>query len=141
MGRPRKRQFIETETASASNDINHVPEPEPAQPYFIDDLDLYNGLDNFLDPSFSSSPCHASTNSTQTSDGRRIMHFGDREIVGGPPIDFGNIEAQGGSIEDTGVPLQFPELDLSTASNPSLTDSENSPPAAALVPCGCLSAM
>ena len=142
MGRPRKRQFIEIETTNTSNNVNNVSQPEPAQSYFIDELDLYNGLENFLDPSFSTSLSNDPATSTETSDSRGILHFGDRQIVGGPPIDFRDLETQAFSSHDGSVPALFPEPDLSTASNPSLTDSESSPPrATAPVPCGCLSAM
>jgi len=142
MGRPRKRQFIEREIADASNEVDHVPELELAQPYFIDDLDLYDGLDNFLDPLFSTSIRNAPVSSTKVRDSHRILNFEERQIVDGSPISFGDLSMQVFPLTDVGIPASFPKPDLSPASNESSIESENSPPRiTALAPCGCLSAM
>ena len=141
MGRPRKRQFIETETTNDSNSVGEVPGPEPAQPYFIDDLDLYNGVEDFLDASFLSLPYNALATSIATTDGHNVRHVEDNQIVGEPPTDFGNVEKEGFSLKDGGIPTLSPETELSSTLNLPLTNGENLPHATVLVPCGCLSAM
>ncbi|CZR61170.1 uncharacterized protein PAC_11066 [Phialocephala subalpina] len=143
MGRPRKRQFIETATEEPSNNPSQNVD---LGPLVADELDGYNEP-AVAEPYFTGGPTtfalHAETprqgRNSKLDDGRTIWHFGDRDIMSGPSINFGDIDF--GPADDP-----IPTLDSApplTASNASLSDSENSTPQAQppLGPCSCLPSM
>ena len=144
MGRPRKRQFIEsTQNESTHDRPNGTQHPE-LLPFSADDFDFDAAIAEPYYTTGQSAPMFpdgtTDLRTTKTDEGRVIWHFGDREIMAGPPINFGDVDF--GSGEDL-IPPVDPVPQLSTASNPSITDSENSPPqrTAALAPCSCLASM
>jgi hypothetical protein len=141
MGRPRKRQFIETardDPASSQNvdpldlgplsfnaeDFDVYNDTAPAEPYFT------NGQSALALPPEETVPGRVS----KVEERRVLWHFGDRDFMGGPPINFENMDL-GATDEPVPTLNSVPKL-----STPSLTDSENSPPAA-LAPCSCLASM
>jgi hypothetical protein len=142
MGRPRKRQFIET---LAEDQIpNQSQEPSDPSPLFADDFDVYNDS-SMAEPFFATTgqPAGPLPNvipelGKKTESGCIVWHFGGHEIMAGPPINFGDIEF--GSGEDT-IPSLDPDSQLSTISIPSITDSGNSPPQNVTGPCSCLASM
>jgi hypothetical protein len=137
MGRPRKRQFIETTAESAALHHHNPQDPIPL-PFSADDLNYNDG--SIAEPFFiTGQPLIApETLGTEIIDGRVMWHFGDRQVLGGPPINFGDIDFGSG---DNVIPSLDPPPQLSTMSNPSVTDSENSPPPSTACPCSCLSSM
>ena len=140
MGRPRKRQFIDTKEQTTENATQDLPQDLGLLPLFIDDA--YNDA-AIAEPYFTNGqPANyqpmdgPELQATKTDNGRGAWHFGDREIMAGPPINFGDIDFNSGE--------NIPSLDvpqLSTNSNPSITDSENSPPQTQTGPCSCLASM
>jgi hypothetical protein len=142
MGRPRKRQFIETkEPATDTGSQENVPQDLGFLPLVIDDT--YNDagvpepyFTNGEPANFESMVGDSEPRSTKTYNGRVAWHFGDREIMAGPLINFGDIDFNSG---DNPIPPLDPMPQLSSNSNPSITDSENSPPQTA--PCSCLPSM
>lgn len=143
MGRPRKRQFIETSREEPPNSDIHVD--LSALPLVAEDLDGYNDA-SFAEPYFASTQSSYGLRPEPGSDlpvsklgnGRVVWHFGAGDIINGPPVNFGdpNFEASNGPL---------PSLDsapLLTASNPSLSDSDHSASQGqALGPCSCLASL
>jgi hypothetical protein len=144
MGRPRKRQFIE----SANDDVisNQVDPLDLGSVPFVDgDFDSYmdtmaaepyftNGLSALTLPPETTMPAHVST----ADNGYGVWNFGSRDIMGVPPINFGNLDF--GSVDSTTPPLD-PAPQLSTDSNNSVS-SENSPPqSTGGLACSCLASM
>ncbi|KAE9376965.1 hypothetical protein N431DRAFT_330525 [Stipitochalara longipes BDJ] len=139
MGRPRKRQFIESVTGDVDPaqanafDLGSIPfgdgDFDPfldgiiAEPYYT------NGLSALTLPLESTMPGPMST-----ANGRNgAWNFGNRDIMGIPPINFGSVDA-------TTPPLD-PAPQLSTDSNNS-DSSGNSPPQSIGGPgCSCLASM
>jgi hypothetical protein len=140
MGRPRKRRFIE--------DPQNEPVHDHQDPAFLSlsagDLNFDAALAEpyYLTGQPATSFPDGGTDlfSTQTDEGLVVWHFGDREIMAGPPINYGNINF--GAGEDAIPPVE-PVPQLLTTSNTSVTDSENSPPQSttARAPCSCLASM
>lgn len=143
MGRPRKRQFIESandHTASTEIglfDLDSVPFVDAdfnsfmdgmiAEPYFT------NGLSATL-PQETTMQEPAST----LDNGHGAWNFSDREIMGVPPINFGDIDF--GTVDHTTPPLD-PTPQLSSDSNNSVS-SEDSPSKSIGGPgCSCLASM
>lgn len=139
MGRPRKRQFIESTIDDAvpnqvdSLDLDSVPfgdgdfdsflDSMVAQPYYT------NGLSALTLPPETTMPGPIST----TDNERGVWNIGTRDILGVPPIDFG-------SVDYTTPPLD-PTPHLSTDSNASVS-SDSSPPQSTGGPgCSCLASM
>lgn len=144
MGRPRKRQFIEaTQDKPAQDRFNGSQDPA-LLPFSADDFDFDAALAEPYYTTGQSGPLFpdgtADLRTTKTDAGRVIWHFGDREIMAGPPINFGDVDfGSGGDL----IPPVEPVPQLSTTSNTSVTDSENSPPQSttSLAPCSCLASM
>jgi hypothetical protein len=142
MGRPRKRQFIETtrDDPAASSQKFDPLDLVPLS-YNVEHFDIYN--DNApAEPYFTNGQSALTLPPEETVpervskvDGQRVMwHFGDQNFMGGPPINFENMDL--GRAEDPVPTLNSPPK-LST---PSLTDSENSH-SVILAPCSCLASM
>jgi len=119
MGRPRKRRVIEAQIAT---DFNM---PQDLELPVFDNYESYDGLENVgTEPYFVIGPEPDSffkeiPNSTKADDGHHVWLFGDRDLLGGP-INYGP------EPESDDTETLYPEPQLSI-SNPSLTDSENSP--------------
>ncbi|KAF8867203.1 hypothetical protein BDZ45DRAFT_700163 [Acephala macrosclerotiorum] len=144
MGRPRKRQFIETAREAPVNDPNQNVN-QGSFPLIADDLDGYNEP-AVAEPYFTSGqtalglPTETTRQgrSSKLDDGRVVWHFGVSDMMAGPAIDFGDLD-----FGPADPPI--PHLDSAppfTASNASLSDSEHSTPQAQpLGPCSCLPSM
>jgi len=139
MGRPRKRQFIESATSEVDPaqadalDLSSIPfgdgdfdsflEGIIAEPYYT------NGFSAVALPLEIAMPGPVST----TDSGSGAWNFGIKDVMGVPPIDFG-------SVDVTTPPLD-PAPQLSTDSNNSVS-SGNSPPQSTGGPgCSCLASM
>jgi hypothetical protein len=143
MGRPRKRQFIE----SAAEDTLASQEADPlilgSVPFVGGEFDPYNdGI--FAEPYFTSGQSNLALPAETTmpgrgsaEDGRIVWRFGDQDIMGGGPINFGDIDF--GSVNNTTPPLD-PAPQLATGSNTSVA-SETSPRESGGPPCSCLASM
>ena len=144
MGRPRKRQFIESATGDVAShqidslDLSYVPLADSdldsyvdsmlAEPYFT------TGLSDLTLPPETTMPGTVS----MANNGQGFWNFGTGNIMGVPPINFGNPDF--GSVHSTTPPLDLMPH-LSTDSNNS-TSSEDSPPQATGGPgCSCLASM
>ncbi|KAI9644677.1 hypothetical protein NHQ30_006701 [Ciborinia camelliae] len=159
MGRPRKRQFIETtrdEPANAQNNLQSFPDDRTLPPFFGDNFNNFDDAD-FAEPYFTDSnftgfePAQQfqqtfspnTPNSLWTSnanDTQDIWHFEDLDMLGGAPIDVSNMDMNKRSENN---PLASQELELSTGPNPSSSSSSGSD---GLFPipgekCSCLSSM
>jgi hypothetical protein len=142
MGRPRKRRVPET-AQGETGQVDGYQDPA-LLPLSVDDFDFEAAL---AEPYYSTGQPAAlfpdgttDLRTSTTNEGRFIWHFGDGEIMRGPPINFGDVDS--GAVEDLIPPVaQVPQL--STVSNTSITDSENSPPrsTATLASCSCLASM
>jgi len=143
MGRPRKRQLVEAANGDTTLDQPGGPQDFGFLPPFMDDFDAYNdgmAAEPYFptgEPALAPPDAHSDL-STKIVKGRTVWHFGDREVMGGPPIDFGDLDIGDGK---NAAPLLDPVPQLSTISNPSTTDSEGSPPVSASGPCSCLASM
>jgi hypothetical protein len=113
MGRPRKRQFVEAVIEDQSLDQT---QGQDLLSLFPEGFDSYND-GPVAEPYF--------TNVVQPP----LWHFGGHDTVVGPPINFADVDFASGAPQ------------FSTASNPSLTDSESPPPQSAPGPCSCLASM
>lgn len=144
MGRPRKRQFIESATGDvashqvdsldltsvpfADGDFNSYVDSMVAEPYFT------TGFSGLTLPPETTMPGPISMAET----GQGFWNFGSGDIMGVPPINFGNPDLE--SVDSTTPPLD-PMPHLSTESNNS-TSSENSPPqSTGGSGCSCLASM
>lgn len=136
MGRPRKRQFVESAREEAIDQNSNITNHEG--PPFVDTFGLYN--DTVTQQSFSSGEAAFSTLAEPPKLPDQSIYqfqFGDRHLAG-PPIDFGDL--------NLGVLASLdPSLDLlpslSTESNTSASESEHSPPQVPLTQCSCLASM
>jgi hypothetical protein len=145
MGRPRKRQFIET--------VRDDPEPDP----IVNSLDLgplpFAGDYDYNEgaqPYYTNQPILGFPEDTAKVAGEHnggdIWRFGDSRLVGTNPISFDNF-----GFDDTFEPDQALEAPLLLAGNTdsSSSESENSPPKipdpilkpAAVGSCSCLASM
>lgn len=139
MGRPRKRQFVEVVADEPASNPKEAHEQLPMLP---DDFDVYN--DGFAESYLTT--MHQPTGPTEVvpeirsleDNGRVVWHFGGHEILSGPPINYGDIDFGSGG---NSIPSLEPLPQLSTISNPSVTDSESSPPQSMAGPCSCLASM
>lgn len=129
MGRPRKRQHIDTSEEPSNNESLNLELP----PYALEHYDGYH--DGAVAEPYDTNGLplpNGGVNSTASSATTLnvLWHFG------GPPINFGEmgVDAAGNPI-----PALDPVQPLSMNSNTSVTDSENSsnPPG----PCSCLASM
>lgn len=147
MGRPRKRQHIETtrdepiEVFEASENIV----PEGGNPAYVNNEFSIYGDPTVCEPNQSSFglpplPLNHGRSSIIES-GRQVWHFGDRQVVAGPSIDYGSIFDYG-SWEDDPMTLLEPQLST-TISDPSSTPNsdDTSSQAILLASCGCLAGM
>ena len=147
MGRPRKRQFIEAAHNAQDEpqqDLSKGSEDPALFPFSGDGFDF----DAFLaepyyttgQPASFSPDGTTDLRTTKTDTGRTIWHFGDKQIMAGPPINFEDMDMR---ATDDLVPHIEPVPQLSTASNRSGTDSEDSPPQSTTTaaPCSCLASM
>jgi hypothetical protein len=137
MGRPRKRQFVETTIQEAGqNDNNQDPEPLfsfadnldynddlLAEPYFATGQPVISSLDNVLEGL-----------GTEVISDHHIWHFGDP--VGGPPINFEDIDL---GTNESNIPSLEPAPRLSIIPNPANTDQN--PSSTIVGPCSCLASM
>jgi hypothetical protein len=139
MGRPRKRQFIESVTGDVA--------PAQADAFELGSIPFVDGdFDPFLD-SILAEPYYTNGLSALTlpleplppgpeaivGSGTGVWNLGARDVMGIPPIDFGSVDA-------TTPPLD-PAPQLSADSNNSVS-SENSPPQSTGGPgCSCLASM
>jgi hypothetical protein len=149
MGRPRKRQFIETTREDSVTKQNVDPlDLAPPLPFVVDEFDDYNdpvaaepyftnGLSQPSGPIVDGQGA-AVDDGRDGRDGRAVWHFGDRDLLGGPPINFGEINFGSSGNAPSSV-ASVPQL--STGSNTSTSDSGNSPPQVATGPCSCLASM
>jgi hypothetical protein len=142
MGRPRKRQFVETlEEPHINNELDLIQEPAVAFPSAYSNFDAA-----FAQPYYNTSAPPADTESTiglrssVQEDGRVIWHFGDKGIIGGGSLNFGYIDF---SITEDAPPSIDTVPQLSTGSIPSSSENGNSPAEAAIAipPCSCLASM
>jgi hypothetical protein len=144
MGRPRKRQFIE----SANDDIvsNEIESLDLDSVAFLDgNFNPY--MDGMIAEPYLTNDLSALTLPPETTmlgllptvdNGHGVWTLGDRDIMGVPPINFGNIDF--GSVDHATPPLD-PAPQLSTDSNNSVS-SENSPPqSTGGAGCSCLASM
>lgn len=146
MGRPRKRQFIEVVREDTVNLPNNG-QPKSGLPFIADDLIGYNdtGLTEpyHTDQSAFGLPTVAKDGPSSTvGNGRVLWHFGDREVVAGPPINYGDVDFD--NMENDMQTLSDTNTLSATTSN--LSESENSSPQSAPQfgpqgPCGCLASM
>lgn len=145
MGRPRKRQFIES--AAEDTLINQEVDPLDVSsvPFVGGDFGLYNnGI--FAEPYFTSGqsalalpPETRMPGQVSAEDGRVVWHFGNRDLMGGGPIDFGDMDS--GSVNNTTPPLG-PAPQLCTGSNNSVTSDTFLPDTTTGEPsCSCLASM
>lgn len=139
MGRPRKRRFVDSAIGETDHQNEHQIQELLA--YSANEFDFsatiaepYNTVER-SDSAALFQPMDLK--STATEEGRVVWHFGDKEIMAGPPIDFGALDLQ---AEDAFIPPvdQVPQLSAGSS-----TASQNSPPQSTepLPPCSCLSAM
>lgn len=159
MGRPRKRQFIETirdEPTNTQTTLQPLPNNGTLPPFFNDEFDSFENND-FVEPYFTDSNFNGFEPTQQfpqtlpldtpnslwnlnADDSRNIWHFGDHDLLGGTPIDFSdmNMHKQGETHASTN---QEPEL--STGSDPSSSspNSNDSPFPISGDKCSCLSSM
>jgi hypothetical protein len=145
MGRPRKRQFIESaaEDAPANQEVD--PLDLGSVPFVGGDFNPYNdGI--FAEPYFTSGQSALALPPETTAPGRVsaeegpiVWHFGGRDIMGGMAINFADIDF--GTVNNTTPPLDSTPQ-LSTGLNTSIT-SETSPPETTTggPPCSCLASM
>lgn len=148
MGRPRKRQFIETVREDPVN-IPNKDQFDSGLPFIADDFNGYNDTllaePYYMDQPASGLPTVAKDGPSSTVDnGRVIWHFGDREVVAGPPINYGDIDF--GNMDNDMPTLSDTNTLSATTSNLSTSGSENSSPQAIPQPspqgpCGCLASM
>ncbi|KAF4637446.1 hypothetical protein G7Y89_g652 [Cudoniella acicularis] len=145
MGRPRKRQFIETTKDDSIPDSTVESLDMGPLPFAAEDLNSYND-GAIAEPYYTNAQSALGFSPETTQQGRAsaldngqiIWHFGDREVLGSAPIDFGDLNFD--SVDDVNSGSDVPVL--STASNTSASDSGNSPPqSGALAPCSCLASM
>jgi hypothetical protein len=146
MGRPRKRQFIETARTEplATQPQNLEQGAFPSTPLITEDLD--SCTDAVAEPYFTNSqtiwglPAEITRphRTLKNENGRSVWHFGDQEILSGPNIDYGNIDF---GPADPAFPSIEATPQLSAASNSSVTDSEHSTPPAGGGTCSCLASM
>ncbi|KAH8599030.1 hypothetical protein B0O99DRAFT_505423 [Bisporella sp. PMI_857] len=130
MGRPRKRQFIETTIKATQQDTQAAP-----QPFYVDGIDVFNASSTFTNYT-TILPNDSLAYPAKTADGPAPWYFGDGQMLNGPPINF---DAMGFRFGDDNVPPLDQDLQLSSASN---TDSEGSPPqSTSPPPCSCLASM
>lgn len=146
MGRPRKRQFIETTRDESVNQDQMLD--MGTLPFFADNLNDYNN-GNFAEPYFTAGPTLEQVatelpKQTETEDGRIVWQYGEPEIRTGLPIqfgqvDFGSIDFSSALVDDIDIPAAETTPQLSIGSNPSLAESDNSSPAAPVLCSVCLS--
>jgi hypothetical protein len=137
MGRPRKRQFVETTIQEAGqNDNNQDPEPLLS---FADNLDYNDDL--LAEPYFTTGqPVISSLDNvfeglgTEVNSDQHIWHFGDP--VGGPPINFEDIDLGTG---ESNIPSLEPAPRSSIITNTANTDKN--PSSTIIGPCSCLASM
>ncbi|KAH8783915.1 hypothetical protein BGZ57DRAFT_216472 [Hyaloscypha finlandica] len=143
MGRPRKRQFIESTTDDVAHDqvdaldLGSIP---------FGDGDFDSCMDGMLTEPYFTNPLSDLTLPPETTipgpvptaeNGHSAWNFGHRSIMGVPPINFGNIDF--GTVDHT--PPLDPAPQLSTDSNATVS-SESSPPQSTAGPgCSCLASM
>ncbi|KAG9234138.1 hypothetical protein BJ875DRAFT_377130 [Amylocarpus encephaloides] len=144
MGRPRKRQFIETQeglmpdSTVESLDLGPLPfdmndyqydDMAPAQPYYTNTSMLGMPPEG-----------HQPGKMAATEYGKSLWHFGDGEMLGVAPINFDdnlNYDTIDPSLD------RVPQL-LTTSDKSTSPESGNSPPqdiSAPLLPCSCLASM
>ncbi len=144
MGRPRKRQFIESATGDVAShqvdslDLSSVPFADGDFDSFVDST--------FAEPYFTTSLSGLTLPPETTmpgpvsmaDNGQAFWNFGSGDIMGVPPINFGNLDLE--FVDSTTPPLD-PMPHLSTDSKNS-TSSENSPPQSTSGSgCSCLASM
>ncbi|TGO92052.1 hypothetical protein BPOR_0011g00020 [Botrytis porri] len=159
MGRPRKRQFIETirdEPPNTQNNLQPLLDDGTLLPFFGDEL--YNLDDNdFAEPYYTNSSFNGFDPAQQfpqtlpldtptplwasnVDDGRNMWHFGNGDMLDSVPIDFSNM-----NMEKLGEaqPEANQEAELSTGSNPSSSSPSGSdgPFPISGDKCSCLSSM
>lgn len=159
MGRPRKRQFIETtrdEPINVHGQLQSLPDDGTLPPFFGDELENFDGA-NFTEPYFAGSNFNESGNAQQftqalpldtsnplwASDaegGQGIWQFEDADILGGPPIDFNNTDMHKSSETHS---LANQVLEPSTGANLSSSSPKRSDGPSQVLgdKCSCLSSM
>jgi hypothetical protein len=146
MGRPRKRQFIETTRDEPANLGTHVD--LGALPLVADDLGGYNGYNDpsFAEPHFTNIQSGyglrpepgSNLPASKLSDGRVVWHFGGGDILNAPLVNFGDVNFD--TSDGPSPPLDT--APLLTASNASLSDSDHSASQnQAIGPCSCLASL
>jgi len=144
MGRPRKRQLVESTVEDNVANRQVVPLDLGSVSFLDDGFDMFNhgiaaesgftnGQSALTFPPETTMPAVVSP----VENRHIVWHFGDREILGGEPINFGDIGV--GSVDDTTPPLD-PAPQLSTCSRASIS-SQNSPPQTGGPSCSCLASM
>jgi hypothetical protein len=143
MGRPRKRQFIESTTGDVV--------PDRVDPLGLGSVPFGDGeFDSYMDGMLAE-PYFTNTLSTLTlppettmpgpvpaaENGYGIWSLGHRDIMGVPPINFGNIDF--GTVDHT-PPLE-PAPQLSTDSNTSVSSESSPPQSTGGSSCSCLASM
>jgi hypothetical protein len=148
MGRPRKRQFIDV-AAEESVIAQNTNLPDAGNlPSITDDFNIYNE-GNIAEPYYTNKSGFGQTpivskdgRSSTIENGRVVWHFGDRQVVAGPPINYGNIDF--GNL-DHDIPSLSDGQTLSATTSNLSSGSENSSPKASASgpsgPCSCLASM
>jgi len=146
MGRPRKRQFVEAVSEDLVPVQSNVTQGLGQLPFNADDTSGYNDSSvaepYYINKTISGMSPQVSKDgrSSTTGNGRVIWHFGDREVVAGPPINFGDIDI--GSMETEAPQISDAHTLSATTSNLLVTRSENSSPQSIPSgPCSCLASM
>lgn len=142
MGRPRKRQFIET--------VRDDPEPDP----ILDSLDLgpLPFVADDYDYTEPTQPCYTDKPTVGFSDVNAkavgddngdIWRFGDPRLVGTNQINFENFgfddTFQADQLQD--VPMLVPAADSSPSENDSTPPQTSVAPSGSVAPCSCLASM
>ncbi|RDL41986.1 Uncharacterized protein BP5553_01965 [Venustampulla echinocandica] len=147
MGRPRKRQFIET--------TRDDPMPDPTLhsldlgplPFVADDLDFYNYDGATAEPYYTNTQAARAVPAepakpgvaSQIANENATWHFKTSNILGTAPIDFTDMDL-GPTGGANPIFDQVPPL-ASAASNGSTPESGDSPIASTGSPCSCLATM
>lgn len=147
MGRPRKRQFIETiRDEPISDPTIHSLDLGPV-PFVADDLDFYDYGSGTAEPYYMNTKSTLAPPSQPSKVGdasgfdrdNATWHFQASNILGTTPIDFTDMDV--GPTDAANPTLdQVPPL-MSTASTKSTPDGGDSPMQSTLPPCSCLATM
>lgn len=124
MGRPRKRQLNETLNGAEGGIFPHVQDSQHFPSLFRHEFAAYNDLETQLN-FIASAPLGKPPSQVLPEEGKSLeseriaWHFGDNEIMNGPPINFGTEDVV--ASLPVGLAPQEPSV-----SNPPLVETESS---------------